>query len=316
MDPICHTLVGASLGATGLARKTRFGAATLIVAANLPDVDAVTYFSDGAAAYALRRGVTHGIPALVVFPVVLAAVVAGVARIRPSPARETSFRWLLLLSAIGVWSHPSLDWLNTYGMRWLMPMSDRWFYGDTLFIIDWIVWLGLITGLVAAWILRRRPLEWFQRPAAIALAFLVTYIGANFMLTRVAVNAALAANRTFPPQRLMASPVPLNPLRREIVFEYDDEYRLGTVRFTPLPRFETRPAVIAKGDPAWLERAQEQTAGRQLLSWARFPYSVAEQTDGGTVLWVADARYVADPTQQRMREFGAVRLEFADRRAR
>ena len=309
MDPVCHTLVGASLGATGLARKTCFGAVTLIVAANLPDVDAVTYFADGAAAYAIRRGVTHGIPALVVLPILLAAVVTGLARIRPSPSREVSFRWLLVLSVIGVWSHPSLDWLNTYGMRWLMPISDRWFYGDTLFIVDWVVWLTLIVGLIAASSLRRRPLAWFRRPATIALAFLITYIGVNFTLTRVAMNAALASTRTFPPQRLMASPVPFYPLRREIVFEYDEEYRLGSVRFTPLPRFETRPAVIPKGDAVWLDRAREQIDGRRFLSWARFPYSVVEETNTGTVLWVADARYVTDPTQERMREFGAVRLE-------
>ena len=309
MDPVCHTLVGASLGATGLARRTRFGAATLIVAANLPDVDAITYFSDGAAAYAIRRGVTHGLPALVVLPVLLAAVVTGIARIRPSPARQASFHWLLALSAIGVWSHPSLDWLNTYGMRWLMPIVNRWFYGDTLFIIDLVVWLTLMTGLIATWVLRRRPLEWFRRPATLALAFLIAYIGANFMLTRVAMNAALAATHTFPPQRLMASPIPFNPLQREIVLEYDEEYRLGTVYFTPLPRFEGRAEVIAKGDPELLVRARDVITGRQFLSWARFPYTVVEETDSGTVLWVADARYVSDPTQQRLREFGAVRLE-------
>jgi hypothetical protein len=129
-------------------------------------------------------------------------------------------------------------------------------------------------------------------------------------------NAALAATQTFPPLRLMASPVPFNPLRREIVLEHDDEYRLGTVRFTPLPRFETRPTVVPKGDAAWLDRAREQVDGRQFLSWARFPYSVIEEADGKTVLWVADARYVTDPTQERMREFGAVRLELADGRRR
>jgi len=32
--------------------------------------------------------------------------------------------------------HPTLDWLNTYGMRWLMPFSGRWFYGDAVFIVD------------------------------------------------------------------------------------------------------------------------------------------------------------------------------------
>lgn len=309
MDPVCHTLVGASLGATGLARKTRFGTTTLIVAANLPDVDAITYFGDGAAAYALRRGVTHGLPALVVLPVVLAAVMTGITRLKPSADRDASFRWLLLLSAIGVWSHPSLDWLNTYGMRWLMPIANRWFYGDTLFIMDWVVWLALITGLVATWVLRGRSLGWFQRPAAAALAFVIAYIGANFVLTRIAMREALAAAPDDPPRRVMASPVPFNPLRREIVFEYDEEYRLGRVRFAPGPRFEPHPEVIAKGDTATLERAREQLAGRQFLSWARFPYTVVEQTDGGTVLWVADARYVTDPTQRRLREFGAVRLE-------
>ena len=310
MDPICHTLVGASLGATGLARKTRFGAATLLVAANLPDVDVITYGWGETAAYAFRRGVTHGLPALVVLPIVLAAVVTTIARIRPSPAREASFRWLLALSAIGVWSHPSLDWLNTYGMRWLMPIVNRWFYIDVLFIVDWIVWLALIAGLVGAWLLRRRPLVWFQRPATVALALVIAYILANFTLTRLAIRTALVAAPEDPPRRLMASPVPLNPLRREIVLEYEDEYRFGTVHFTPGPTFEQRaPQAIEKGDPALLERAREQLEGRQFLSWARFPYTVVEETDGATALWVADARYVTDPTQERMRNFGAVRLE-------
>jgi inner membrane protein len=42
-----------------------------------------------------------------------------------------------------VLSHPTLDWLNNYGMRWLMPFDGRWFYGDALFIIDPWVWLVL-----------------------------------------------------------------------------------------------------------------------------------------------------------------------------
>ena len=54
MDPICHTLVGASLGCTGLEKKTRYGRATLIVAANLPDIDVVAHFMGGAASYAFR----------------------------------------------------------------------------------------------------------------------------------------------------------------------------------------------------------------------------------------------------------------------
>jgi inner membrane protein len=42
-----------------------------------------------------------------------------------------------------VLTHPALDWLNNYGMRWLMPFDGRWFYGDALFIVDPWVWLVL-----------------------------------------------------------------------------------------------------------------------------------------------------------------------------
>ena len=29
-----------------------------------------------------------------------------------------------------------MDLLNSYGVRLLMPFSDRWFYGDALYIVD------------------------------------------------------------------------------------------------------------------------------------------------------------------------------------
>jgi len=310
VDPVCHTLVGASLGATGLARKTRYGTATLLVAANLPDIDAVTYGIGGATAYALRRGVTHGLPALVVLPLLLAGVMAFVAKRRAVPAHDAPFRWLLALAALGVASHPALDWLNNYGMRWLMPFVDRWSYGDTLFIFDGFIWFALIAGLIATKLFSPRAAPWWQRPAIIALALVSAYIAGSFALTRVAMREALAAAGDDPPLRLMASPVPLSPLTRDIVLEYPDEYRLATVRFRPDPALQTRaPQTIAKGAPALLERAREAPEGQRFMSWARFPYAVLEETGAETVLWVADARYVIDLAQPRLRSFGFVRLE-------
>jgi inner membrane protein len=58
----------------------------------------------------------------------------------PAPARAGP---LLALSALGVATHPVLDWLNNYGLRWLMPFDGQWFYGDAVFIIDPWLWLGL-----------------------------------------------------------------------------------------------------------------------------------------------------------------------------
>src|SRR5687767_9558706 len=119
MDNITHTLTGAALGAAGLRRTSPLAGPALLIGANLPDVDAFVYLYDGTLALALRRGWTHGILAMAVWPFVLAAVLIGchalVARVRPRRESAT-IRWapLLLVSAIAVWSHPLLDWLNTY----------------------------------------------------------------------------------------------------------------------------------------------------------------------------------------------------------
>jgi inner membrane protein len=57
---------------------------------------------------------------------------------------------LLGLSYLALLTHPALDWLNTYGIRLLMPFDGRWFYGDSLFIVDPWVWLMLGTIVVLA----------------------------------------------------------------------------------------------------------------------------------------------------------------------
>jgi len=313
MDPICHTLVGASLGATGLEKKSRYGRATLIIAANLPDVDVISYVWGETASYAFRRGVTHGLPAIVVLPVLLAVVVKLFARFRLSTGREVLFRWLLILSALGVATHPALDWLNNYGMRWLMPIVDEWFYGDTLFIVDWVLWLVLGVGLLAAGWFRHETLRWFQQPASVSLAFIVAYIAMSFGITQLAEREALARVANDPPRGVMASPVPLNPLRRDILLEYDTEYRLGTVLFAPGPQFEWSQTAIPKGDPALLERGREQRQGRQFLRWARFPYSVVDESEGGTVVRLADARYVVDIENPSRGTFGLLVLEIPAR---
>jgi inner membrane protein len=311
MDPVCHTLVGASLGATGLERRTRFGRSTLLIAANLPDADFVFYFVDNASAYAFRRGITHGLPAILVLPLLLALVMAAVDRLvsKRDEGPDVSLRWLVILSLIGVASHPALDWLNNYGMRWFMPFSERWFYGDTLFIIDPVVWLTLIVGVWLTYRSSSEALPYYRRPASIALAVFVGYVLVSLSMTRVAEDVALAQVSADPPNRVMASPVPANPLRRNIIFDYGAEYRFATVVFTPGPGFSWEEDVIETGDPELLQRARETRDGGWFLRWSRFPYVVSSLSEGREYATVADARYVRDLAEERLREFGAVVVE-------
>ena len=100
-----------------------------VLAANAPDVDAVTMFVSRDLSLGFRRGWTHGVLAMALLPLVLTAALLvldrTVARWR---GREPAARAgpLLRLTAAGVWSHPLLDWLNTYGVRFLMPFDGTW----------------------------------------------------------------------------------------------------------------------------------------------------------------------------------------------
>jgi inner membrane protein len=163
MDPITHTLTGAALAATGWRRRTALATPAAILAANAPDIDILAYSHGEYAALAFRRGWTHGPLALLLLAGVVTLLALGWDRIRrrqqadrAPPARAGA---LLGLSMVAVATHPVLDWMNTYGVRWLMPLDTRWYYGDALFIIDPWLWLALGIPLF---------LVHSQRPAGIA----------------------------------------------------------------------------------------------------------------------------------------------------
>ncbi|VUD62421.1 hypothetical protein TDB9533_03037 [Thalassocella blandensis] len=155
MDPVAHTLIGASLAETGLKRLSPYATAALIIGANLPDIDVVADFWGEDTSLYFRRGWSHGILALVILPLVLAGLLWCWDRWRSrkrAPGASPPFRLgvIVALCYVAVLSHPFLDWLNTYGVRILMPFDGRWFYGDTLFIIDPWVWLLAAAGVVLA----------------------------------------------------------------------------------------------------------------------------------------------------------------------
>ncbi len=152
MDPLTHTLAGASLAQTRFGRVP-LGLATLVVGANLPDIDAASYFLGRDLALGFRRGWTHGVLAMALLPPLLAWVMHRLDRVRckrTPAATPVPVSRLVGLSYVAVLTHPALDWLNTYGIRLLMPFDGRWFYGDVLFIVDPWVWLLLGTSVLLA----------------------------------------------------------------------------------------------------------------------------------------------------------------------
>ncbi|WP_428097026.1 metal-dependent hydrolase [Candidatus Rariloculus sp.] len=147
MDPIAHTFTGAALAASGLRRATPLATAALVLGANAPDIDIVAAFGPDFSSVAHRRGWTHGLPAIAAFPFLVTGLLLAwdrLVRLRLRPgAAPIRAGPLLGIAALGVATHSTLDWLNNYGIRWLMPFDGQWFYGDALFIIDPWIWLAL-----------------------------------------------------------------------------------------------------------------------------------------------------------------------------
>ena len=161
MDPVAHTFTGAALAAAGLRRATPLATAALLIGANIPDVDVLSYFAGGFEAVAFRRGWTHGVLALALWPFVVTGALLlwdrWVRRRRDAAAAPARAGPLLAVSALAVVTHPTLDWFNNYGLRWLMPFDGRWFYGDALFVID--PWVYLVLGGVLFLTYSRRRLS-------------------------------------------------------------------------------------------------------------------------------------------------------------
>ena len=270
---------------------------TLVIANNLPDVD-VGVFATQTLAMSFRRGWTHGVLAQLTLPIALTAIMLLVDRLfRANAADRVRAGPLLLLSYVGVVLHVFLDFLNSYGVRLLMPFSERWFYGDALYIVDPILYLTLGLGW---WISSKRHTTLTAnpfRPARIALMLAAVYIAgmlASNALARREVQGGLTRAGRSPDTRFMVTPVFGNPFRREVILEVGERYEKGDLWFDPAPHFRPAGYGVAKGldDPA-VEAALQLPRAEAFLRWSRFPFvqiNPAPPLDG---VWLNDYRYAS-----------------------
>jgi inner membrane protein len=291
MDNLCHTLVGVAIGESGLKTRTHNATVVLMVAANLPDIDVLSFVSE-TPAVALRRGWTHGVLAQALLPLLLTGLMIMIDRLRGrgqgalAPRRAGS---LLLLSYVGVLSHVLLDWLNNYGVRLLMPFSGRWFYGDSVFIVDPWLWALLGFGVYGA----RRYSS--RRLALTSLLAATVYIGGMVWFAfeaRKYVVDNWRQQHGRAPEALMVGPVFANPMRRSVIVDAGDRYYTGSFSWNP-PRlaYDDRVTASLEEHPAVI-RARQAADIRAVLTWARFPYyEVRPAGESGWEVTLSDLRF-------------------------
>lgn len=312
MDNITHTLTAVALSHAGLNRKTRFATLTVIVGANLPSIDIITWADSTATYLKYHRGITHSLLGVVVLGVFAGAAIYywGRKAARKVSAPPVSARWLVLSALIGTSSHLLLDFTNAYGVRLFLPFSARWYAWDIMFFFDPVLHFLLVLGLGLPWLFRliseevgaRKPA---YRPGAIfALSAMVMLWGVRDLAHRRVVN--LLDSHTYGqenPRRLGAYPSPANPFAWTGVVEtYSGVHVLpASALENDISLNESRVFRYAEISPP-LEAAMKTRTARIFLRFAQFPWGQAQERDDGYEVLLRDLRFYS---------FSSPRIPFA-----
>jgi inner membrane protein len=263
----------------GLKRLSPRAMPALIVAANLPDIDSFVAPAWGEDPLAAHRGFTHGVGGLVTLPLLAVAIIWIWEKLRPGKDGPIRMGGLLLVCFLGVLSHPLLDFLTGYGTRLLEPFSHRWFYGDTLFIIDPWIWMMLILGLEMSWRAERLGRDW-RRPAAWAFSAMLLYIGVNAAISWRAVRLTTPlVERVAPARMVVASEVPLEFWKRRMIWRGDAVGGAGDYDLLNGPnQAQLDPEIVPLrlDDPRLAATAKRDRHVRAFLFWSRMPMVIAE----------------------------------------
>jgi inner membrane protein len=274
VDNLTHSLVAAVMGRMGLKRLSPRAMPAMIISANLPDIDSFVAGAIGCEPIAEHRGFTHGPVGIVLMAIVAVAIIWCWETLRPGKEGRIRPGRLFLACYLAALSHPLLDLMNTYGTRVLDPFSSRWYYADTLFIMDPWIWIGLILGLEMSWRAERLGREW-RRPAAWAFTAMLLYIGLNGAISARAVAATRPlVERVADPRMIVAGEVPLTFWKRKMIWRGDAVGGSGT--YNPLDGLNAAwldPRIVAlnMGDPRLADAAKRDKQVRAFLYWSRMP---------------------------------------------
>jgi inner membrane protein len=118
----------------------------LTVGSNLPDLDILyTTFAGDPLAYVLHhRGYTHTLIGALLAAALLWGLCLLWLRYRRLQASARESAWIAAAAVNGVLLHLAMDYTNSYGVHPFWPFYDGWVYGDSVFILEPLLWLAAV----------------------------------------------------------------------------------------------------------------------------------------------------------------------------
>ena len=282
MEPVTHFLTGACLGRSGFNRKTAYATLAMTLAAEAPDLDIIWGFRGPLVGFQHHRGFTHTLIGAPAVALVVTLFCWGFHRLRrkkpPIPPR-----WILLwcFALIAALCHIFLDFTNNYGVRPFAPWNPHWYAWNIVFIFEPVMFILLLTGLLAPAMLglvdreiskRRTPFRGrgWAIFALVGIALLYTFRSTEH--TR-AIHLLNQTSFDRPVLRVAAEPYPINPFRWQGIIETDNAYHFADVRTnSDIVNIDQRVGAIYKPPvtPA-VAAAKRSRLGRVYLDWSTFP---------------------------------------------
>jgi len=191
MDTGTHIVMGIALG--GLAMidpvvashsvTTTAVIAGTIIGSQAPDIDTVLKLRNNAVYIRHHRGITHSIPAVLLWPLAIAGVLHLI-------IPEANLLHLWLWTFLAVFLHVFVDIFNSYGTQALRPFSTKWVALGVINTFDPIIF-GLHVVALMFWAFGSNPVF------TMLLLYAVTFV---YYLLRFAVQHAVrhAVRNTIP----------------------------------------------------------------------------------------------------------------------
>ena len=157
MDTGTHVVMGIALGGLATLDPAVMGShatttsvlIATIAGSQIPDIDTVLKLRNNAIYIRNHRGITHSIPAVILWPLVLTAIIYLF-----FPGANLFHLWAWTFAAVFI--HVFVDIFNAYGTQALRPFSTKWVALGVINTFDPIIFGIHVVGIVI-WVLGANP---------------------------------------------------------------------------------------------------------------------------------------------------------------
>ena len=173
MDTGTHIVMGIALGGLALADPvvssstltTTAVIAGTIIGSQAPDIDTVLKLRNNAVYIRHHRGITHSIPAVILWPLLISGVLWLI-------IPEANLLHLWLWTFLAVFLHVFVDIFNAYGTQALRPFSRKWVALGVINTFDPIIFGIHVVGLLF-WMFGANPVPTFLIMYAIIFVYYI-----------------------------------------------------------------------------------------------------------------------------------------------